>query len=132
MMVLIRYQWQSSCGVCNGIHPPCISILRFRNVIYRYARSLPEMCVARRDRYGSDRVWLRRTLYRYCFPGSPTLPGWRPLPSALGWRSAMHATAACDHPGVVLLGRCRSSLDCYRLAPIVLATSRRGFLRAYT
>ena len=55
--------------------------------------------------YGSGRVWLRRT-YSFCSPGSLTdvsLPGWQPVPSALGWPSAM---AACDHPGVVLLGGC--------------------------
>ena len=44
----------------------------------------------------------------------------------------MHATAACDHSGVVLLGRCCTSLDCCLFAPTVLATSRYGLLRAYT
>ena len=79
-------------------------------------------------------MWLRRT-YSFCCPGSPTdvsLPGWQPVPSALGWMSAMHATAACDHSGVVLLGRCCTSLDCCLFAPTVLATSRYGLLRAYT
>ena len=33
-----------------------------------------------------------------------SLPGWRPVPSALGWRSAKYPTAACDHSGVVLMG----------------------------
>ena len=68
--------------------------------------------------YGSGRMWLRRT-YSFCCPGNPTdvslppsLPGWQPVPSALGWMSAMHATAACDHSGVVLLGGCCISLDC--------------------
>ena len=96
------------------------------------SESLLEMCAAR-DR-GSDRMLLRRT-YSFFSPGCPTddwLPGWRPIPSALGWRSAMHATAACDHSGVVLLGGCRIFIDCYRLAPTGLATSRRGFPRAYT
>ena len=44
----------------------------------------------------------------------------------------MHATAACEHSGVVLLGRCCTSLDCCLFAPTVLATSRYGLLRAYT
>ena len=44
----------------------------------------------------------------------------------------MHATAACDHSGVVLLGRCCTSLDCCLFAPTVLATSRYGLLLAYT
>ena len=44
----------------------------------------------------------------------------------------MHATAACGHSGVVLLGRCCTSLDCCLFAPTVLATSRYGLLRAYT
>ena len=39
-------------------------------------------------------------------PTDVSLPGWRPVPSALGWPSAMHATAACDLRGVVLLGGC--------------------------
>ena len=34
------------------------------------------------------------------------------VPSALGWPSAIHATAAFDHSGVVLLGGCCISLDC--------------------
>ena len=40
-------------------------------------------------------MWLRRT-YSVCSHGSPTdvsLPGWQPVPSALGWPSAMFATA---------------------------------------
>ena len=52
-----------------------------------------------------------------------------------GWPSAMHATTACDHSGVVILGGCRISVDCCRFAPTVLATSvtwRHGLLRAYT
>ena len=36
------------------------------------------------------------------------LPGWRPVPSTLGWPST---TAACDHSGVVLLDGCRISLS---------------------
>ena len=44
----------------------------------------------------------------------------------------MHATTACGHSGVVLLGRCCTSLDCCLFAPTVLATSRYGLLRAYT
>ena len=67
--------------------------------------------------------------------GSPTyisLPGWQPVPSAVGWMSAMHATAACDHSGVVLFGQCCTSLDCCLFAPSVIATSRYGLLRAYT
>ena len=44
----------------------------------------------------------------------------------------MHATAACDHSGVVLLGRCCPSLDCCLFVPTVLATSRYGLLRTYT
>ena len=44
----------------------------------------------------------------------------------------MHATAACDHSGVVLLGRCCTSLDCCLFATTVLATSRYGLLLAYT
>ena len=44
----------------------------------------------------------------------------------------MHATAECDHSGVVLLGRCCTSLDCCLFAPTVLATSRYGLLQAYT
>ena len=83
---------------------------------------------------GSGRMWLRRT-YSFCCPGSPTdvsLPGWQPVPSALGWMSAKHATAACGHSGVVLLGRCCTSLDCCLFAPTVLATLRYGLLRAYT
>ena len=68
-------------------------------------------------------------------PGSPTdvsLSGWRPVLGALGWPSAMLAMAACDHSGVVLLGGCRISLDCYRFAPTAIATSRHWLLRAYT
>ena len=79
-------------------------------------------------------MWLHRTC-SFCCPGSPTdvsLPGWQPVPSALGWMSAMHATAACGHSGVVLLGRCCTSLDCCLFAPTVLATSRYGLLLAYT
>ena len=34
------------------------------------------------------------------------------MPSALGWPSTMHATAACDHSGVILLCGCCISLDC--------------------
>ena len=65
--------------------------------------------------------------YIFCCPGSPTdvsLPG--------GRLSAMHATAACDHSGVVLLGGCRISLGMYRLPPTVPATSRHKLLWAYT
>ena len=58
--------------------------------------------------YGSELTWLRRT-YSVCSPGSPTdvsLPRWwRPVPGALGWPSAMYATAACEHSEVILLGR---------------------------
>ena len=74
-------------------------------------------------------------MYSFCCPGSPrvvSLPWWRPVPSALGWPSAMYATAACDHSGVVVLGGCCISLDCCLFAPTVLATSRHGLLRAYT
>ena len=49
------------------------------------------------------------------FSGSPTdvsLPGWQPLPSALGWPSAMYATAVCHHSGVVLLDGCHISSGC--------------------
>ena len=77
---------------------------------------------------------MRRT-YSFCSPGSPTevsLPGWRPVLSALGWPSAMHATEVCDYSGVVLLVGCCISLDCSLFAPTVLATSRQGLLRAYT
>ena len=73
--------------------------------------------------------------YSFCSPGSPTdvsLPGWRPVPSALGWPSAMYATAACDNPGVVLLGGCCISLDCCLFAPTVLASSKHGLRRACT
>ena len=44
----------------------------------------------------------------------------------------MHAMAECDHSGVIVLGRCCTSLDCCLFAPTVLATSRYGLLRAYT
>ena len=50
---------------------------------------------------------------QFCCPDSPTdvsLSGWQPVPSALGWPSAMHATAARDHSGVVLLGKPSSDL----------------------
>ena len=50
--------------------------------------------------------------HRFRSLGSPTdvvLPGWRPVPSALGWPSAMYATAECDHSGVVLLDGCHIS-----------------------
>ena len=73
-------------------------------------------------------------IYSFCCPGSPTdvsLPGWPPVPSALGWPSAIHAAAACDHSGVVLLGGCCISLDCCLFAPTVLATLRHVLLRAY-
>ena len=65
-------------------------------------------------------------------PQNVSLPRWRSVPNALGWPSAMHATVACDHSGVILLGGCCISLDFYRFAPTVLATSRHGLLRAYT
>ena len=72
-------------------------------------------------------------LSRYSSPTDVSLPGWRPLPSALGWPSAMHAAATGDYSGVVILGGCCCiSLDCYRFAPTVVATSRHGLLRAYT
>ena len=61
-----------------------------------------------------------------------SLPGWQPVPSALGWPSAMYVTAVCHHSGVVLLGGCLNSLGCYRLPPAVLATWRHQLLRAYT
>ena len=114
-----------SCLQRQSATAPHISILHFRNVVYAW--SLSEMCAAYHDNV-SGRMWLRRT-YRFCSPGSPTdvsLPGWRPVPSALGWRSAMDATAACDHSGVVRLGGCCISLDCYRFVPTVLTTSRHG------
>ena len=56
-------------------------------------------------------MWLRRT-YSVCSHGSPTdvsLPGWQPVPGALGWPSAMFATAVCHHSGVVLLDGCHIS-----------------------
>ena len=59
------------------------------------------MCPRRTDRFHS--------------PGSPTdalLPGWQPVPSTLGWPSAMYATAVCDHSGVVPLGGRHTSLGC--------------------
>ena len=71
---------------------------------------------------------------QFCCPGSPTyvsLTGWQPVPSALGWMSAMQATAACGHSGVVLFGGCGISLDCCLFALTVLAISRHGLLRAY-
>ena len=63
--------------------------------------SLLKMCAARHD--------MVEIAHGFCSPNSPTyvsLPGWRPVPSALGWSSAIYTTAACDHPGVVLLGGC--------------------------
>ena len=58
-------------------------------------------------------------------------PGWQPVPSALGWSSALHATAACDHSGVVILGGCCISFRCYRLPPTVLALRHKP-LRAHS
>ena len=49
-------------------------------------------------------MWPRRT-HRFRSPGSPTdasLPGWQPVPSALGWPSAMYATAVCHHSRILL------------------------------
>ena len=85
------------------------------------------MCAARHDVVQVACGCAAHTVF--CCPSSPTdvsLPGWQPVPSALGWMSAMHATAACGH------GRCCTSLDCCLFAPTVLATSRYGLLRAYT
>ena len=50
----------------------------------------------------------------FALPVGPQMFRWRPVPIALGWPSATHATAACDHSGVVLLGGYHISLDCYR------------------
>ena len=52
-------------------------------------------------------------------PVSPTdvsLPGWQPVPSALGWPFAMYAMAVCDHSGVVLLGGCCISVKLLSVA----------------
>ena len=72
--------------------------------------------------------WPSRT-YSFCSPGCSTDVS---LPSALGWPSAMYATAACDHSEVVLLGGCRISLGLYRFPPTVPATSQHRLLQAYT
>ena len=122
VIIISCLQWLSATA---RIHP---SFLQYR----LGSVSLRNVCSS--SCCGSGRMWLRRT-YSFCCPGSPTyvsLPGWQPVPSALGWMSAMHATAACDHSGVVILGRCCTSLDCCLFAPTVLATSRYGLLRAYT
>ena len=89
-------------SVCNGTQPP--HILHFRNVVY--ARSLSEMCAARRDMVQVACCCAAHTVFalpvaiasRYR-PIDVPLPGWRPVPSKLGWQSAVHATTACDHSG---------------------------------
>ena len=123
IIIMSCLQRQSATAHIHPTFPKC----RLRLV------SLQNVCSS--SWYDSDRMWLRRT-YSFCSPGSHTdvsLPGWRPAPNSLGWPSTMHATAACDHSGVVILGGCCCiSLDCYRFSPTVLVTSRRGLLRAYT
>ena len=49
-------------------------------------------------------IWFRSHVEAVCSHGSPTdvsLPGWQPVPSALGWPCAMFATAVCHYSGVV-------------------------------
>ena len=92
----------ASCRTYNGTQPLNRSIHHFRNVVF--ARSLPEMYAARHDMV---EIACGCAAYSvFCSPGSPTyvsLPEWRPVPSALGWPSAMHATAERDHSGSVCL-----------------------------
>ena len=79
-------------------------------------------------------MWPRRT-HRFRSLGSPTdasLPGWQPVLSAFDWPSAMHATAASDHSGVVPSGGRNTSSDCSGWLPTVPATAWHELLRAYT
>ena len=60
-----------------------------------------EMCAARHDMVQIACGCAAHMLYS-CSPGSPTdvsVRWWRPVPSALGWPSAMHITASCCSSG---------------------------------
>ena len=52
-----------------------------------------------------DRMWPHPTYILFCSSGNPTyvsLPGWQPVPNALSWPSAMHATEVISkHQGWV-------------------------------
>ena len=138
--------------VCNGSQPPhiCMSATAVSHRTFACLqrqsatehlhpsfpqcrlRTLSEMCAARHDMI-KIACGCAAHVYSFCSPSSPTdvsLPGWRPVPSTLGWQSAMHAVATCDQSGVILLGGCCISLDCYWFAPTFIATSRQG--RAFT
>ena len=120
LFIISCLQWLSATA---RIHPSFLQC-RLGSV------SLSEMCAARHDVVQVACGCAAHTVF--AVPVAPQMSGWQPVPSALGWMSAMHATAACGHSGVVLLGRCCTSLDCCLFAPTVLATSPYGLLRAYT
>ena len=96
------------------VHHSFISCLQRRSSIVQLDSPFLQFClclvsprnVGSLSRCGRDHMWPRHTrMFRS--PGSPTdasLPGWQPVPSALGWPSAMYSTAVCDHSGVTPLG----------------------------
>ena len=102
----------SSCRVCNGAHPSHSSTLHFCDVVF--ARYLPEMCAARHDMVQIACGCAAHTVFVLTVAPQTdvSLPGWQPVPSALGWPSAMYATAVCHHSGVVLLDGCHISSGC--------------------
>ena len=76
----------------NGTQPPHRSILHHRNVVF--PRSLHEMFAARHDMVEIACGCAAHT--GFALPVAAQMfrcPGWRPVPSALGWPSA---TAVCD------------------------------------
>ena len=98
-----------SCRVCNGTQSVRRSFLHFPDFVF--ARSLPEMFAARHYVVEIASGCAVHTVFAVPVAPHVSLPGWRPVPRALGWPSAMHATAACDHSGVVLSGGCMMMIN---------------------
>ena len=125
-MILIH-----SYRVCNGVHP---SYARSSIPAISSLFGLSPKCRQFFIMWPRSHVAAPHT-HMFRSPGNPTdasLPGWQPVLSALGWPSAMYATAVCDHSGVVPLGGRHTSSDCSGYPPTVPATSRHELLRAYT
>ena len=104
------------CRVCNGAQPPHRSTLHVVSVTALSHRTDRPSISAMSSLLGLSPkcvqlviMWPRSHVtaphIQFFSPGSPTgvsLPGWLPVPSALGLPS--------DHSGAVLLGRCHISL----------------------